>query len=314
MGALPTLFAATQDLPGDTYVGPDSLGEQRGHPKVVGRSGAARDAETARAAVGALRGAHRRRLPAEPRRSRSPYARGISRGAGRLHESCPTSSQCCGSRWNTQSSARWRSRTRPGRATSAQGLRHAMAWAVRWTGMTCGPPAAPPCATTAASRTVAAVRGARRRPRSRAREGALTAGGSAAPEHGHDAGASAPAATELLARSTAIAALRPGTPLTPPPRRAPAPQMSTRGSSVSTPQVPTSASVSANGQVRSRWKMLPPGRPSSASRSSGLRASTHGRPSASRHTQSRTGSASTLSSDASVAAQRALARAVGVGR
>jgi NAD(P)-dependent dehydrogenase (short-subunit alcohol dehydrogenase family) len=47
MGALPTLFAATQDLPGDTYVGPDSLGEQRGHPKVVGRSGAARDMETA---------------------------------------------------------------------------------------------------------------------------------------------------------------------------------------------------------------------------------------------------------------------------
>ena len=47
MGALPTLFAATQDLPGDTYVGPDSLAEQRGHPKVVGRSGAARDADTA---------------------------------------------------------------------------------------------------------------------------------------------------------------------------------------------------------------------------------------------------------------------------
>ena len=48
MGALPTLFAATQDLPGDTYIGPDGLGEQRGHPKVVGRSGAARDMETAR--------------------------------------------------------------------------------------------------------------------------------------------------------------------------------------------------------------------------------------------------------------------------
>jgi NAD(P)-dependent dehydrogenase (short-subunit alcohol dehydrogenase family) len=47
MGALPTLFAATQDLPGDTYVGPDGLAEQRGHPKVVGRSGAARDMETA---------------------------------------------------------------------------------------------------------------------------------------------------------------------------------------------------------------------------------------------------------------------------
>jgi NAD(P)-dependent dehydrogenase (short-subunit alcohol dehydrogenase family) len=47
MGALPTLFAATQDLPGATYVGPDGFGEQRGHPKVVGRSAAARDTETA---------------------------------------------------------------------------------------------------------------------------------------------------------------------------------------------------------------------------------------------------------------------------
>jgi NAD(P)-dependent dehydrogenase (short-subunit alcohol dehydrogenase family) len=48
MGALPPLYAATQDLPGDSYVGPDGLGEQRGHPKLVGRSAAARDAETAR--------------------------------------------------------------------------------------------------------------------------------------------------------------------------------------------------------------------------------------------------------------------------
>ena len=49
MGALPTLFAATQDVPGNTYIGPDGLGEGRGHPRVVGRSGAARDEETARA-------------------------------------------------------------------------------------------------------------------------------------------------------------------------------------------------------------------------------------------------------------------------
>jgi NAD(P)-dependent dehydrogenase (short-subunit alcohol dehydrogenase family) len=48
MGALPTLFAATQDVPGGAYVGPDGIGEQRGHPKLVGRSGAASDAETAR--------------------------------------------------------------------------------------------------------------------------------------------------------------------------------------------------------------------------------------------------------------------------
>ena len=48
-GALPTLYAATQDLPGDSYVGPDGIGEFRGHPRLVGRSKAAQDATTARA-------------------------------------------------------------------------------------------------------------------------------------------------------------------------------------------------------------------------------------------------------------------------
>jgi NAD(P)-dependent dehydrogenase (short-subunit alcohol dehydrogenase family) len=49
MGALPTLYAATQDLPGGSYVGPDGLAEQRGHPTLVSRSSAASDPETARA-------------------------------------------------------------------------------------------------------------------------------------------------------------------------------------------------------------------------------------------------------------------------
>ena len=48
MGALPTLFAATQDLAGGSYVGPDGFQEQCGHPTLVGRSRAAGDAETAR--------------------------------------------------------------------------------------------------------------------------------------------------------------------------------------------------------------------------------------------------------------------------
>jgi NAD(P)-dependent dehydrogenase (short-subunit alcohol dehydrogenase family) len=48
MGALPTLFAATQELPGGSYVGPDGFKEQRGHPTLVGRSAAARDPETAK--------------------------------------------------------------------------------------------------------------------------------------------------------------------------------------------------------------------------------------------------------------------------
>jgi len=49
MGALPTLYAATEPgLEGGTYVGPDGIGEQRGHPKIVKPNRAARDAGTAR--------------------------------------------------------------------------------------------------------------------------------------------------------------------------------------------------------------------------------------------------------------------------
>ncbi|MET7698978.1 oxidoreductase [Streptomyces sp. NPDC005485] len=42
-GALPTLYAAVQDLPGASYVGPDGFGEMRGAPALVGRSAAASD-------------------------------------------------------------------------------------------------------------------------------------------------------------------------------------------------------------------------------------------------------------------------------
>jgi NAD(P)-dependent dehydrogenase (short-subunit alcohol dehydrogenase family) len=49
MGALPTLYAATQDIPGGSFVGPDGPGEQRGHPRLVGRSRAADDTAAARA-------------------------------------------------------------------------------------------------------------------------------------------------------------------------------------------------------------------------------------------------------------------------
>jgi NAD(P)-dependent dehydrogenase (short-subunit alcohol dehydrogenase family) len=47
-GAWPTLFAASQDLPGGSYVGPDGFAEQRGHPTLVGRSAAASDVEMAK--------------------------------------------------------------------------------------------------------------------------------------------------------------------------------------------------------------------------------------------------------------------------
>lgn len=42
-GALPTLFAATQDLPGASYVGPDGRWELHGSPALVGRSARASD-------------------------------------------------------------------------------------------------------------------------------------------------------------------------------------------------------------------------------------------------------------------------------
>jgi NAD(P)-dependent dehydrogenase (short-subunit alcohol dehydrogenase family) len=48
MGALPTLFAASQDLPGGSYIGPDGRSEQRGHPALVGRSAAASDVDMAK--------------------------------------------------------------------------------------------------------------------------------------------------------------------------------------------------------------------------------------------------------------------------
>jgi hypothetical protein len=49
MGALPTLYAATApDLPGAAFVGPDGLGERRGHPRLTAPSAAAADAEVAR--------------------------------------------------------------------------------------------------------------------------------------------------------------------------------------------------------------------------------------------------------------------------
>jgi NAD(P)-dependent dehydrogenase (short-subunit alcohol dehydrogenase family) len=47
-GALPTLFAAVADIPGDSFAGPGGFMEQRGAPKLVGRSDAAKDADVAR--------------------------------------------------------------------------------------------------------------------------------------------------------------------------------------------------------------------------------------------------------------------------
>jgi NAD(P)-dependent dehydrogenase (short-subunit alcohol dehydrogenase family) len=49
MGALPTLYAATEPgIEGGTYVGPDGVAEQRGHPTKVSPNAAARDEAVAR--------------------------------------------------------------------------------------------------------------------------------------------------------------------------------------------------------------------------------------------------------------------------
>ena len=47
MGALPSLYAAVEDLPSGTFVGPDGLFEGRGHPRVVTGAGRAYDEEAA---------------------------------------------------------------------------------------------------------------------------------------------------------------------------------------------------------------------------------------------------------------------------
>jgi NAD(P)-dependent dehydrogenase (short-subunit alcohol dehydrogenase family) len=48
LGALPTLMAATADLPGSTYVGPDGLLQMRGYPRIVKPRRLAQDEEAQR--------------------------------------------------------------------------------------------------------------------------------------------------------------------------------------------------------------------------------------------------------------------------
>ena len=43
MGALPQLYAAVEDIPGGSLVGPDRFDQMAGHPKLVGSSGAGKD-------------------------------------------------------------------------------------------------------------------------------------------------------------------------------------------------------------------------------------------------------------------------------
>jgi NAD(P)-dependent dehydrogenase (short-subunit alcohol dehydrogenase family) len=47
-GALPTLYAAVADVPGNSFAGPSGFMQQRGAPKLVDRTSAAQDMDTAR--------------------------------------------------------------------------------------------------------------------------------------------------------------------------------------------------------------------------------------------------------------------------
>jgi hypothetical protein len=47
-GALPVLYAAVADIPGDSFAGPSHLAHMRGAPELTGRSAAAQDPDLAR--------------------------------------------------------------------------------------------------------------------------------------------------------------------------------------------------------------------------------------------------------------------------
>jgi hypothetical protein len=47
-GALPTLYAATQDIPGGSYIGPDGLIHTKGYPEIAKPSKSSRNADLAR--------------------------------------------------------------------------------------------------------------------------------------------------------------------------------------------------------------------------------------------------------------------------
>ena len=60
-GALPTLYAATQDIPSGSYVGPDGFQHLRGYPEVIEPPEAAHPRPRP-AALAAVRRPHRHRL------------------------------------------------------------------------------------------------------------------------------------------------------------------------------------------------------------------------------------------------------------
>ena len=119
-GAWPTLYAATQDIPGGSYVGPDGRGEIRGHPTLVAPNGAAQDEDVARGLWELSERLDRREVrdPAA-RRWRSRDSRPSARRANMCSCRTPSSTPTPPSRSWTAPRCRtsWRAR-RPSSATA----------------------------------------------------------------------------------------------------------------------------------------------------------------------------------------------------
>ena len=98
-GALPTLYAATADIPGNGFAGPGGFMEQRGPAKLVGRKRTAAGRRRGAPAVGRLRAADERALPArvQGRGVRVPRAPAPSAGA-RGRPSCRLAAAVLGHR------------------------------------------------------------------------------------------------------------------------------------------------------------------------------------------------------------------------
>ncbi len=62
-GALPTLFAATQDVPGGSFIGPDGFQQTRGYPELVSPQRRRRRRRHGRPTLGGVRTAHRHDVP-----------------------------------------------------------------------------------------------------------------------------------------------------------------------------------------------------------------------------------------------------------
>ena len=129
-GALPTLFAAFADIPGDSFAGPSGFKEMRGAPRLVGRSKRALDVAVAQAAVVGQRAADRDDVPALVAdgevRTPNPCRTRPSRPADRARRrTCPCRPECrllAGSP-SHRLQVPWQASRRPRRSTGTRSSR-----------------------------------------------------------------------------------------------------------------------------------------------------------------------------------------------